>query len=877
MEKKNTQALVSSTYKDKVIEKAVHEIVTKEVNSHSYSSLKAKKRREQLLYRSYDHLFSDKDLTVFNQEDLINLLQNCSQAEYIRVFSLVIYFVEQKIIEDEKISRILSFKTRFTNSNPRLINDFTYLIHSDIYDKFISDEGVMNNSSEKIVSKLFFSSCDNLSLYDEEIRSLTYSWCESIKIDLSHTVSMRNSLLISYHAIAEKLFSCHGIDGLDRKELIEITEYKRLFLYLDFINEHHPLPKDLQYLCKFSTTLQSGRNRKQLFVELCSSENIFQFIVVPTSRGDRLFRLDIPVDTPLFSDMINFINVSPYRSAAFTDFIGNFHKSMGGLEITSAPELSYDAFVASIKYFSKSANEKSYFSFLFSFYNFLYDKYQINFFESKGLDVSILSMRGLCNKLNQGYEIVKYNLADEVPVSDKWIVLYNPQADTGTVHSSTKTLTMNFSEIHNKYFKEWAKIFFWKAEKSLSKKSDEAVILKEALNHVDDIRHHRALSFFCKGNNEDDHPLTINEISAIRYYFIHQDTAEKTKHTKIYTLRAFLVFLEENDVADVPAGAYYHLYYQYVHSNTAHAIVDDELKLLTQIIKHKSEASIMNNLFLIAYAISLDTPLRPSSIFSLKTDCVRETAKKGEFIIAVRQKDQTIEDTEEPITLLTKRLVDDAINITSSLRKKAPSYLKDELFIVPQKGSVPVRKLNRNNFAEYLKSCCQEAGISIYTPSNLRDTYMTKAKEFQIKNQLSNIELSILTGHKSPDVDVKHYMDLDIRTIMESMHGVIVGNVDISGQIMANISAEIATTENEVSNGCGYCNNRSCQELTYLDCIMCKHFVTMPSKLPFFDEQIKQMDVKIQNATTPHDKEDYVNIKRLLVAYEIALKGMDIK
>ena len=35
------------------------------------------------------------------------------------------------------------------------------------------------------------------------------------------------------------------------------------------------------------------------------------------------------------------------------------------------------------------------------------------------------------------------------------------------------------------------------------------------------------------------------------------------------------------------------------------------------------------------------------------------------------------------------------------------------------------------------------------------------------------------------------------------------------------------------------------------------------------------MDIKIQQANTSHDKEDYVNIKRLLVAYISRIKSIE--
>jgi hypothetical protein len=48
---------------------------------------------------------------------------------------------------------------------------------------------------------------------------------------------------------------------------------------------------------------------------------------------------------------------------------------------------------------------------------------------------------------------------------------------------------------------------------------------------------------------------------------------------------------------------------------------------------------------------------------------------------------------------------------------------------------------------------------------------------------------------------------------------------------------------------------------------MCKHFVTTISRLPYFEEAIKMIDHRIENAVITHDKEDLVNIKRLYVGF----------
>ena len=860
-----------TAFRNNTLADAIDKVIRNELASTSYGVRRSLGARHRKLNQLYTALFGEKDMTIFDYYHLDSVLKACSGAEILCVFRLVVYLLEERIIEDDKLSRLLSFKHRFLTSGASYA-DFAYLMTSEIYDQYICDEEIMHSI---YAEKIFFSTCADLTLHDSEIMRITEEWCEHIKVDENYTVSVRSAQLPSFHTLAEKLFGTKGIDELKRADLLCTDKHSMIIAFLEFIDAQHRLAEDIRYLCTFKDLFAGSGNTK--YQEMCLADNVFQYVALRNSKQNRICKLDIPSNTLLFEDMLDFVSTSPYRCQTFTVFIGNFYESMGEYATTDTTNLSFDTLMASNQYFRGISDAKDYQQYLFAFYNYCYDKYRVNFFEKDGIDIAILSKRGLLHLINDGYEIVKYNPSDDVPTDDRWIVCYKTEYDASTEHSSTNTITMDFSNIENDLFREWVKEYVWRSNKALKSKRTVANILTEALNYVHAIRMKRILSIFCRETAPVDSPLTTSEIAAIREYYLNQETTDVTKHSKIYNFRAFMQFLEDYDITTVPGGVYYHLYHHNEPNNEAKAIPQDELSLLTSVITRNAEESIKNELYAVIYAIALDTSFRVSKIISLQKDCVHETAKRGEYVIVARDKDATIDETQEPITKETKRMIDRAIDITENLRKQAPPHLKKMLFIVPQNGTVPIRTINRNNFCIYLKKCCEQAGISDYTSANLRDTHMTRAKEYQIKNKLSEVELSVLTGHKTPNVDMEHYVDMDISTMMEALHGIIIGNVDIRGKIVKMVPDIIATKENEVSNGCGYCQSECCKNFTYLDCIMCKDFVTMPSRLPFFEEQIRHMDMAIKRAKTPHDKEDYVNIKRLLVAYESALKTIEVK
>lgn len=868
---KRSIELNTLAFRDKRVADIVEQVIQIELQAGTYSSEKTRHERRYKLKQMYTELFANEDMSVFQFSRIDILLKESSPKSMLRVFNAVIYLLKEGVINDSKLARLLPFEHRFTTQGASYA-DFTYLMNSAIYEVFTSDRGVMSTA---YVDKLFFLTCDSLKLHDDEIMAITDEWCESVKVDNRLTVSTRCAKLPMIHTMAKWLFSSCGIDDLKRSDLANANKRSLLIEYLEFIDKKHPLTDELRYLISFKDILVGNASLK--FREMCCADNIFQYVGVrENEKIRRICRLDIPSGTPLFQDMVGYISVSSYSSEAFTSFIESFYSSMGGYAVTNTIQLSMDTLKASGRFYHNKKNEKQFRSFLFSFYNYCYDKYRINFFEKDQIDSALIEKQGLVRYLNDEYAIVKYNPYDNVPLADKWILCYNPKYDAATEHSSTKSIVMDFSGVQNETFRQWVKEYVWRSDKSLKSKRAVSNVLKEALNYIHQIRIKQIAVIYCRDIAAQDAPFTKSELTAIRQFYLTQDTTNVTKHSKIYNFRSFLQFLEDYNITEVPRGAYYHLYHQNEPNNTSMAIPNEELSLLTKVITDRSENSVLENLYSVIYALALDTNFRISKIVSLQADCVVETAKKGEYVVVSRDKDATIHEMREPITRETKRMIDHAVEITKELRQQAPEHLKSYLFIAPQKGTVAVRAINRNNFTIYIKKCCMDAGIPEYTPSNLRDTHMTMAKAFQIRNRLSDLELSALTGHKTPSVDMEHYVDMDITTMMEALHGITIGNVDLKGKIVKQVPADIAIRENEVSNGCGYCQSDCCKNLTYLDCIMCKDFVTMPSRLPFFEEQIKQMDMNIRNAKTLHDKEDYINIKRLFVAYVSAIKTIEV-
>ena len=863
--------LSTGVISDDALVSLVREYIENEVSATPYRYEKLRIARMKSLSEAYGRLLAGKTLGFFTYAQVNEKLKGVSSKELRYICSLIVYALEKGIISDNKLNRLLTFKHRFTTQGI-CYADFEYLMEAENYDIFVKRADATNT---RWYAKVFFFRCNDLKIENQEAKQLTTEWLDKIKL-IGGSMGTRGQEMLEIRRISEELFKDGGIDDLKKEDLICTNQISLILQYLQYINSKHSLPSEIQYILQFKA-FYGGKGALK-FKEMCLCENVYQYLAIDIKDKNykAIYKTDVPFGTTLYNDLRGYLQQSPYHDAMYTAFVGELYGSMGSFAVDDTAKLSFDTLTESNRYFFKKYSGKECAQYLFSFYNFCYNKYEINFFNDAGLDIAVLSKRGFLQLVNGGFTVIKYNPNDPVPAEDKWLLCYKREYEASTTHPTSNTITVDFSDIKNETFKAWLKTYVWQGRKSIISKRNVAASITEALNYINSIRTKEILTLFCRDIAAIDSPITQNEAMAVRQYIKTQtDTSPVTQNTKIYNLRAFLQFLDENGVCQIDSGVYYHLYNQNEFNNTAKAIPDDDLRSLTRVMINNAQGSLKNELYSVIFKIALDTEFRISQIVSLQKDCVYETAKKGEYIILSRRKDSAFEDEQQPITIETKRQIDRVITITAEIRAQAPEYLKDMLFIVPQKGTVPVRAITRENFRKYLAWCCGQAEIPVYTANNLRDTHMTKAREFKIKHQLSDIETAALTGHKTPDVDMQHYVDMNVYTMMEALHGVIIGNVNINGNIEKTLPDDIARNENEVSDGCGYCKSPVCNNMTYLDCIMCGDFVTMPSRLPFFEEQVKQMDIKIQQANTSHDKEDYVNIKRLLVAYISRIKSIE--
>lgn len=851
--------------KTDILDNTMKEILSDFLKKEADSS-KSPQVREKFIKQELTSIFFDTKLNDINKSYVLKLISTHKFSVITQRFLL--YLCQNNYLTAQNDLRIIEAfeQPLFTTFRK---DYFRYILTSDIAENFIK----LYPNAQKAEYTVFFLDIGNIEFKSIDLKECAIRYINhKLKLDPKTTISDKNTKIREFRNICKNFISKIQSNELTRK----VTAY---YLSMDWIrtNTINVFSDFIIYMESLNKVYDKELYRVSVFKKDLPALSKDKYkILLETPLLDRFFIRKIHVRLLLMANTDNieirealkkYAIQSTYSSASFTTFLQDFQNSLSGLDVYGIYDFSLETLLGQVKYYNNIYHDKHILSFLSGFYVFISSNYNPEIFKNDGFDVRNLQTIGLCQLLASGFEIINLNPIETVPDADKWILCYSDKFASNSGIKTSNTKIVDFTKINNKIYRFWCKYFIWKSTNSLSSKLNSMNIFVMFFNYIDDLKSGKILSLYTKKNDLID--ISVNEIVAYRNYIITSYQNNRTILRHIYDTRAILKFIQDNNIAEFPSGIYYYLTYKLnnKYDNTK-AIPDEKLKQLSAYMNNKSTENSINELFYLAFYIALETEFRPSQIFSLRIDCVSETAKKNEFIITSKTKTSANEPIEQPITIYVKKHIDRILALTQKYRaKNSIADISSYLFLMPSDRKNEYKIITPELFNTYLKNCCKELNLPLYTCQNLRDTHMTKAEEFVIRNQLSDMEQNILSGHRSPNVDTKHYIDTQIKDLLESVHGVIIGDIDISGHIHENLPADIKAQENCVSNGCGYCNSKNCENFSFLDCLLCKDFVTTVDRLPYFQEQVKILDKKIKSATIPHDKEDFVNIKRLYLGF----------
>lgn len=301
---------------------------------------------------------------------------------------------------------------------------------------------------------------------------------------------------------------------------------------------------------------------------------------------------------------------------------------------------------------------------------------------------------------------------------------------------------------------------------------------------------------------------------------------------------------------------------------SAKPIPDNELTALFTLAKKKSEDSSLNKLLYLAMTMILQTHFRPSDVLSLKASNI--TLSESQRVYTIRHKTKTSGANLQidPLTKYDYDILQDAIKQTEVLREcTSDKKLKDRIFIYRECHGL-VKAVVREELYSYMSRLCDELGFkTTYGPYNLRYSYMTKVFQNAVANDLSEVELRVLTKHVKLSTS-GGYVKKSRSDYFKALYNVMLEDVqlDIAPKIVEAMPDD-AQELGADAGGCGKCKALNCMYNTILPCITCENFVTTVAYEPFFQRMIEMIDDQLEMAKYPHDKEDLITMKEIYVSF----------
>lgn len=637
----------------------------------------------------------------------------------------------------------------------------------------------------------------------------------------------------------------------------------------DFLYERLPL---------FNQLLTNERRFNPGFL-LCGDKirNLLIYINNSDSSGESVYSYSyMHSDNPYIkSELLDFLS-APRKVTRYNtrQIVANFEKSFGKYisEIHTYKDFNSLTFFEQISYYKKfkNVNYSVYdngIRAICCFYRWLVNKYsEYDFFaNSMNMTNHLLFSQGLVQLIKSDVYFTTFNPHTKYKDYERYCFIIRGMDNLSTRLTSEDYFTVNLSNLTSPFFRK-AMINYIQSATSIIIFTWTGVI-----NYIID-----GLKFITKLKSQDKYPnsslkyMTNQEAVLIKNYFQDENLKISTLNNKIGAIRRFLQWCQDANLIRFDDMFFDYLsQYEEPATTSGHAISDKHLAKINHYIvddiKTNPEAILMYAIFHIA----IQTEFRINQICHLKTDCVKNTVKPGQYSIYTNSKTSRGAKNRYIITKLTYHILMNAIEVTEDIRDACTiESNKDYIFLHRvQNGGYGI--ITASNFNNYLKKVCKKLGIECYTAANLRDTHMTKAFEHIIRSGKSDIEMGVLSKHKHLDTTKNHYIEMELEKMLEATYGISIVTelIDADSKVVDEIPKNAQGVDADVENGCGKCTSHSCTSTTSLPCLSCKHFITTVKHEQFFKKAISNLDSLILKTTSPHDKEDLVTIKQLHVLY----------
>ncbi|WFR58256.1 hypothetical protein QA584_04090 [Anaerocolumna sp. AGMB13025] len=559
----------------------------------------------------------------------------------------------------------------------------------------------------------------------------------------------------------------------------------------------------------------------------------------------------------IFKLLVDFIDTGTdlYKHEAYKIFLLNFEESMQNHSIISLDDFNYDTFKTQYQYFK----DKNAVNALFYFYYYIWEisKDKNLFPINSGIIYEAMKRHTFSSEYLDGYRAYYHNPLENVPLTDKWILIQNEEYKTN--NEKTAKLhgnSIDFNRIVAKEYQAIVKEWIW-----VNTGSSLLTKIKNYGYVVD------FLNFICSRKKHQYYEVSIDEVLIYKNNILSTVQVDSNIGRTFNGVKVFLDYCNDTKKINIEKNTLIQLTHSYARINNAEKVSDEDLVKIANKMKEKTYEDIKFNLYYVIFYLLLESEMRLSHILSLEINSIRDTIKKNQYVIEFQTKSSGTFEIKTGITKYIKKHLDSVISSTTMIRNKCQDEsINNRIFLKRNiNRSLVISPMRKDDFNIYLKNICIELRIKPYTAKNLRDTHMTKSVEYSISKGLHQLTQSILTGHKNTEITKRHYLDEDITEMLELLYQTQIGDINVNGEVLINSSK--LCNESVVEKGCGFCKRSHCTDDSYFSCFICKEFATTVDRKSFFEERIKEIDFKLETLSTRHDIEDLQLKKQLLLAY----------
>lgn len=774
---------------------------------------------------------------------------------------------------------------RFGDLNLRFVN---YLIKNNLFndDNIEVIENLIDMllpmSNAKSHRLILFDKNVNLSnkditksvvIKDESMKSAIFNYIDSIQLSC-HIYKRINLYLAEYKDIQLAELTWETLCDIGKK--IDTVKDSALSIFgiinlrfVDYLIKNNLFNDDnTEVIDKLIAELLPMKNAKDNRLILFDKK-VDPFNIIAFTKGGGQYFVDTKLNNTFIVELLKDFCISDLFGSRNTDYtiIENFVNSYTDFStFTEISDFNYSVFKEQYDYYK---NNYSQLKTLVKFYIYLHT---ISggaelFKDNDPVDMNYIQRTHFLSEYGKGFELVNYNPFDPVPQIDKWMLKPNGAERLSSIMASKLYLLIDFADIEYEPYRNMAKEWFWHYKVTLATKQSDLRHIKYFLNFI----YEKKKKIVDLSTGKTDY-TTITRKDAIAYAsnIFNKNVAPRTFNKRTSLVRSFINFCKNEKYLTTEFGVYDDLAHIEIGiPKGGNDIPKEHLILIENRLREISDENPVYELYHIVFHLLIDTHVRISSLLKLETTQIQEAMKKGEYNIVAPHKTSNGDYETQPISNYAYRHLELAKKLTAALRSEAPDEYSNYIFLQQDNAhnKKDVRRLRTEAFRVFLKEQCRHLKIPEYTASNLRDTHMTLGIEFAIENKLNKLQVNAaISNHKSIITTNNHYVNHEMQLFAEALYGVIIGDVDIKGNIIASENTEYSKADT-VDDGCGFCKEQECYMINEIGCPLCKSFVVTLDRMPFYEKKLDDIDNHIANEGIEHEREHLQSLKRLYAAY----------